>query len=109
MRRFEKPDDLSDQADHDHDHAAHDHHAAHDDHHADDHDHDDQHDALDHDQDDQHDAHDHNDTHDHTYDHRAASSRLHRLGHGLSELVGTHSHDSADQVDHVLEADAAGR
>jgi cation diffusion facilitator family transporter len=32
-----------------------------------------------------------------------------RLRHGLSELGGSHSHDSADQIDDALEADAAGR
>jgi cation diffusion facilitator family transporter len=32
-----------------------------------------------------------------------------RLRHGLSELVGGHSHDAADQIDDALEANAAGR
>ncbi|MBL7487305.1 cation transporter [Frankia sp. AgB1.9] len=32
-----------------------------------------------------------------------------RLRHGLSELVGGHSHDSGDQIDDALEADTAGR
>ncbi len=32
-----------------------------------------------------------------------------RARHLLSELVGGHSHDAADQVDEALEADAAGR
>jgi Co/Zn/Cd efflux system component len=41
--------------------------------------------------------------------HRHGSSALSRLRHGLSELVGGPSHDAADQVDDVLEADAAGR
>ncbi|HEV7148952.1 MAG TPA: cation diffusion facilitator family transporter [Pedococcus sp.] len=31
------------------------------------------------------------------------------MRHALSELTGGHSHDSADQVDEALEADAAGR
>lgn len=33
----------------------------------------------------------------------------HRLTHALSELVGGHSHDAADQIDDALEADSAGR
>jgi len=33
----------------------------------------------------------------------------HRLTHALSELVGGHSHDTADQIDDALEADSAGR
>jgi cation diffusion facilitator family transporter len=32
-----------------------------------------------------------------------------RVRHGLSELVGGHSHDAADQVDETLEANADGR
>ncbi len=32
-----------------------------------------------------------------------------RLRHGLSEAVGGHSHDAADQVDEQLEANADGR
>lgn len=32
-----------------------------------------------------------------------------RVRHALSELVGGHSHDAADQVDDALNADAAGR
>ena len=31
------------------------------------------------------------------------------VGHALSEVFGGHSHDAADQVDEVLEADAQGR
>jgi cation diffusion facilitator family transporter len=37
------------------------------------------------------------------------SSLWARLSHAVSDLVGGHSHDAADQVDDVLEADAAGR
>ena len=51
--------------------------------------------------------HDHERHHDH--DHDAASSHGRRLGHAVSELFGGHSHDSVDQVDEVLEADADGR
>jgi cation diffusion facilitator family transporter len=36
-------------------------------------------------------------------------SRWSRLTHGISEVLGAHSHDSADQVDDALEADADGR
>lgn len=32
-----------------------------------------------------------------------------RVGHALSEVIGGHSHDSADQVDQPLEANADGR
>lgn len=45
----------------------------------------------------------------HGHDHDQAGSVWLRLRHGLSELVGGHSHDAADQVDEALEADAAGR
>src|SRR5215212_9141415 len=41
------------------------------------------------------------------YDQQAG--RLGRLRHGLSELVGGHSHDASDQIDDALEANAAGR
>jgi cation diffusion facilitator family transporter len=37
------------------------------------------------------------------------SGWLRRVWHELSEAVGGHSHDAGDQVDDVLEADAAGR
>lgn len=48
--------------------------------------------------------------HDHTHDHEHShGSTTGRLLHGLSELVGGHSHDAADQIDEALEADAAGR
>src|SRR5882757_8643814 len=56
----------------------------------------------------------HVEPHDHAphgqgHGHEHGSSAFSRLRHGLSEIVGGHSHDAADQVDDVLEADAAGR
>lgn len=45
-------------------------------------------------------------SHDH---HEHESGLFGRLAHVLSELVGGHSHDSAEQVDEAMEADAAGR
>src|SRR6266571_3516088 len=48
-------------------------------------------------------AHEHGDRHEH------GSSVWARVSHPVSEAVGGHSHDAADQVDDVLEADAAGR
>ncbi|WP_239373381.1 cation diffusion facilitator family transporter [Frankia sp. Cj5] len=47
-------------------------------------------------------------THKNGHDHHPAG-RWAQLRHRLSDLVGGHSHDSADQIDDVLEADAAGR
>lgn len=41
--------------------------------------------------------------------HGTTRAALARLGHGLSELAGSHSHDAADQVDAALEADRDGR
>jgi Co/Zn/Cd efflux system component len=58
-----------------------------------------------HHEDDPHRGHEHGDTHDHA----DGSSVWARLRHAVSEMVGGHSHDAADQVDDVLEADAAGR
>src|SRR5437773_11716754 len=47
------------------------------------------------------------DGHGHAHEHPAGlASRLH---HGISELVGGHSHDAADQIDDALEATTAGR
>ena len=46
---------------------------------------------------------------DHDHDHRGRTGRLARFAHAASEFTGGHSHDVADQVDDVLEADAAGR
>ncbi len=62
-----------------------------------------------------HDGHDHRDgghdtSHDHRHDHGHGEPSLwSRVPHAISELVGGHSHDAADQVDEALEADAAGR
>jgi len=53
-----------------------------------------------------------NTAHDHDHDghpHEHGSSVWARIGHAVSEAVGGHSHDAADQVDDVLEADASGR
>src|SRR5438045_4894595 len=47
-------------------------------------------------------------THDH-HGHDNGSSLWARLSHAVSELCGGHSHDAADQVDQVLEADTDGR
>ena len=46
---------------------------------------------------------------DHNHDHVHGSSPWARLRHALSGFIGAHSHDSADQIDDVLEATAAGR
>ena len=57
-------------------------------------------------------AHAHGHDHDHDHDghgHEHGSSVWARVGHAVSEAVGGHSHDAADQVDDVLEATAAGR
>ncbi|KRE53005.1 cation diffusion facilitator family transporter [Phycicoccus sp. Soil748] len=51
----------------------------------------------------------HHDGHDHGHGHDHGSSWWDRLRHGVSELVGGHSHDAADQVDEALEANARGR
>ena len=47
--------------------------------------------------------------HGHVYDQSHGSSVWARVRNAVSELVGGHSHDASDQVDDVLEADAAGR
>jgi cation diffusion facilitator family transporter len=52
------------------------------------------------------DEHDH--LHGHT-EHDHHTGLVGRLRHGLSEVFGGHSHDTANQVDDALEADAAGR
>lgn len=44
--------------------------------------------------------HEHEGHHDHDHDH--GSGPLGRLTHLVSELVGGHSHDAADQVDEAL-------
>ncbi|MCW2811084.1 MAG: cation diffusion facilitator family transporter [Friedmanniella sp.] len=57
-----------------------------------------------------HGGHDHGPhglAHDHPHHH--GTGLLPRLRHALSELVGGHSHDAADQIDDALEANAAGR
>jgi cation diffusion facilitator family transporter len=43
------------------------------------------------------------------HQHEHGTSVLARVRHAVSELSGGHSHDSADQIDDALEADAAGR
>src|SRR5579859_1125422 len=43
------------------------------------------------------------------HDHGHGSSVWARVRHGVSEVFGAHSHDSADQVDETLEADSDGR
>jgi cation diffusion facilitator family transporter len=54
--------------------------------------------------------HDHDHDHDHEHGHGdGASTAWRRIVHAVSELTGGHSHDAVDQVDDVLEADAAGR
>lgn len=68
------------------------------------------HDLKHHDQDaahhDQAEAHGH-DHHEHGHDHR--ETFLARVRHEVSEFLGGHSHDAADQIDDALEADSAGR
>jgi cation diffusion facilitator family transporter len=60
-------------------------------------------------------THQHQDSdtaHDHDHDghrHEHGSSVWARVSHAVSEAVGGHSHDATDQVDDVLEANAAGR
>src|SRR3954454_20732535 len=51
-------------------------------------------------------GHDHHDHHDH--DHHPVGWRA-SARHALSDLVGGHSHDAADQIDDALEANQAGR
>ena len=61
--------------------------------------------------------HDHHHAHDHghhqdndvDHDHDHNTGWLGRLRHGLSEMVGGHSHDASDQIDSALESNAAGR
>ncbi|PZS03633.1 MAG: cation transporter [Pseudonocardiales bacterium] len=47
--------------------------------------------------------------HDRGHGHDHGSSLWSALRHGMSDVLGGHSHDAADQVDGALEADAAGR
>ncbi|NNG40752.1 cation transporter [Flexivirga sp. ID2601S] len=57
--------------------------------------------------------HDHERHHDHAHDdghdHSHSGGRWARFRHTVSDLTGGHSHDTADQVDEALEADARGR
>lgn len=55
----------------------------------------------------QHDDHTHGHGHDRRHDH--GPSVWARSRHAVSEMFGAHAHDSADQVDEALEADADGR
>lgn len=58
------------------------------------------------------DAHAHGHHHEHQHDHGHSHDDLTgfaALRHALSDLVGGHSHDVADQIDDALEADARGR
>ena len=55
----------------------------------------------------QHHTHDHD--HDHDHDHKHGDGPVDRLRHLVAEMVGGHSHDTADQIDDALEADATGR
>jgi cation diffusion facilitator family transporter len=56
-----------------------------------------------------HERHDH-EHHDHEHhEHEHSSGWWGRSRHALSELVGGHSHDAADQIDDALEANQAGR
>lgn len=56
-------------------------------------------------------GHSHGHQHGHGHDHhdQVETSWLQRVKHALSELVGGHSHDSADQLDAELEANRDGR
>jgi cation diffusion facilitator family transporter len=78
--------------------------------------------ASHHDQNDHHDEHEHDrdhtghghthgqdGEHEHQHEHQHGRSAWARARHGLSELLGGHSHDAADQVDESLEANADGR
>lgn len=57
------------------------------------------------------DAHrgDHSDSDGHGHGRPHGSSIFARFTHAVSDMMGGHSHDSADQVDEALEADAEGR
>ena len=52
-------------------------------------------------------THDHDHAHERHHEH--PTRRAGRVRHGLSELLGGHSHNAADQIDDALEANAAGR
>lgn len=53
----------------------------------------------------------HHDAHhqDHDHDHETTSGPLGKIGHTVTEFFGGHSHDTADQIDSALDANAAGR
>ncbi|MGX7681227.1 cation diffusion facilitator family transporter [Jatrophihabitans sp. DSM 45814] len=51
--------------------------------------------------------HEHSPDHGHSHDHQ--SGRWGTFRHAVSEAIGGHGHDSADQIDEALEADNAGR
>ncbi|MBB2892036.1 cation diffusion facilitator family transporter [Flexivirga oryzae] len=53
--------------------------------------------------------HDHGHPHDDGHDHSHPGGPWFRFRHAVSDLTGAHSHDTADQVDEALEADARGR
>jgi hypothetical protein len=53
-------------------------------------------------------GHGHHDDTGHGHDHES-QPLWGRVQHAVSELVGGHSHDTADQIDDALEADSAGR
>lgn len=54
-------------------------------------------------------GHGHDEGHGHGDEHGHGSSRWVRARHAVSEVMGGHSHDAADQVDSALEANAEGR
>jgi cation diffusion facilitator family transporter len=60
-------------------------------------------------------THDHESVHERDHDHEHLHAVAHgsstraRVWHAFAEFVGGHSHDMSDQVDDVLEGDAAGR
>ena len=70
---------------------------------------------LQHDHDHNHPDHEHGHAHhdehgdDQPHDHDNGGSWWSGFTHWLSEMVGGHSHDTADQIDDALEADSAGR
>lgn len=48
-------------------------------------------------------------SHDEGHGHEHGTTRWAKFRHTVSEVVGGHSHDAAEQVDEALEADASGR
>jgi cation diffusion facilitator family transporter len=55
------------------------------------------------------DGHEHPHAHPHAHDHGPTGSLWARVRHGVSDAVGGHSHDAADQVDASLDASAVGQ